>query len=256
MKKQKLSVSLGVRDKLEKTHASLLDDMFQKFKSQQNLFRGQLRTYTALDGFADDPSKRGYTHVSSTVKEQLDWYTKYAEPFLTNTLSVEKTNSTGIKAKLVVQGVEWGEYSTLELLRLKSILDSKLKAMIHEIPVRKDSVIWHPSTNADFAGRDVFETPLDENYAKTTQKRTEIVHDPHIKEAPNRAPVSVPIETTVNIGKYTSQDFSGEFTLQQRAEIFVKMDQLYTAVIEALATANEADTQESDLGKKVLNYLF
>lgn len=253
---KKQSVLLGLREKLEKTFGGMLDDFLQKFKNKQGIFQGWNKTYDAIEGFADDPTKRSFQKVSSTVQEQLDWFSNYTSDYFTTVLSVEKTNSTGIGADLVVNGDNWGRYSVLELLRLKSIMDGKLKAIIAELPIRDEKVVW-TKTNKDYYGdRDVWETPVVDGYTKTTQKRTEIVNDPHIKDSPNRPPVPVQIETQVNTGRFTEQKYSGEITALKRAEIMAKYDMLYTGIIEALETANNVDAQESDLGQKFIEYLF
>jgi hypothetical protein len=253
---KKQSVLLGLREKLEKTFGNMLDDFLSKFKNKQEIFLGADRTYTPVDGFADDPAKRGFKKVSSTVTEQLDWLKKYSLDYFNTVLSIEKTNSTGIKAKLIVNGIEWGEYSVLELLRLKSIMDGKLRAILGELPIRDEKSVWKKTTRDLYGQRDVWETPLVEGYAKTTLKRTEIVNDPHIKEAPNRPPVPVQIETQVNIGHWTEQKFSGEITDIQKAEILVKYDQVYNGIVEALENCNNIESHPSDLGKRFLEYIF
>lgn len=252
---KKLSVYLGLRDKTEKNNQLMIDDMFAKFKNKQGLFQGIRNTYQPLDGFADEPGKRQFTAVASTVGEQLEWFKKYTKDYYDTTFSIERTNASSIVADLVVDGKNWGTYSTLELLRLKSILDSKLKAMIHELPIRKETVIWRPTTDANYAGKvGVFETSLTESFAKTTIKESYILTDPHpdLKRQPQVGEKS----TQVNTGAATTQEFSGEFTNLQRAEIEVRYNKLYMAVIEALETANNAEIQESDLGDQVLNFLF
>lgn len=255
MKKQ--SVLLGLREKLERAFGNMLEDFLSKFKNKQTIFQGWNKTYTAIEGFADDPNKRSFQKVSGTVKEQLDWFKEHTKDYFKTVLSIEKTNSSGIKAPLIVGGVTWGEYSVLELLRLKTILDGKLRSIINELPIRDEKVHWVPTTNMDlYQGRNVYETPMIKGFSKTTLKRTEIVNDPHIKEAPNRAPVSVVVENQVNVGEYTEQKYSGEITNLERATLQVKYDHLYTAIIEALETANNADSLESDLGDKMVEYLF
>lgn len=254
MKKQ--SVLLGLREKLEKSFGAMLDDMIQKFTNKQGLFMGERKTYDPIDNFADEPTKRGFTNVSSTVSEQLSWFKKHTEDYLSTVLSIEKTNSTGLTAELIIEGKSWGEYSTLELLRLKSILDGKIRAMIDGLPIRQESVLWTKSTDELFNTRDIFQTPLDAGFSKTTIKETYIVNDPHIKDTPGRAPIMAEKSTQVNVGKYTIQNFSGAITNLQRAELKVKFNNIYTAVIEALEKANNADVVESDLGKKFLDYMF
>lgn len=253
---KKQSVLLGLREKLEKTFSAMLDDFLSKFKNKQGIFQGWNKTYDALEGFADDPGKRSFQKVSGTVSEQLDWFKQYAQDYFNTVLSIEKTNSTGVKAELVVAGKSWGEYSVLELLRLKSILDGKLRAIINELPIRDEKVIWKKTDKDYYGNRDVWETPVVTGFSKTTLKRTEIINDPHIKDSPNRPPVPVLIETQVNIGEYTEQKYSGEITMLERAEILARYDQLYNAIIEALENANNIETQESDLGKKFIEYIF
>ncbi len=252
---KKQSDLLGLRDKLEKSFQAMLDDMVTKFKNKQGLFMGERKTYKALDGFADEPTKRSYTNVASTVKEQLNWFKKHTADYLKTTLSIEKTNATGLKAELIVDGKSWGEYSTLELLRLKSILDSKFRHMIDELPIRQESQIWKITTDSTYTGRDVYETPIDSGFSKTTLKETIIVHDPHA-DKPGRQPVSANIDKQVNVGEYTIQNFSGAITNLERATFKVKYNELYTAVIEALEKANNAESVESDLGDKMLDYMF
>lgn len=255
MKKQ--SVLLGLREKLEKTFSGMLDDFLSKFKNKQGIFQGHNDTYEALEGFADDPTKRSFQKVSGTVSEQLAWFKKYTSDYFTTVLSIEKTNSTGIKSKLVVDGDEWGEYSVLELLRLKSIMDGKLRVILNELPIRDEKAHWVPTTNMDlYEGKDVYETPVRQEYSKTTLKRVVIVNDPHIKDTPNRPPVPSQIDEQVNIGKYTRQKFSGEITVLERAEYLVKFDKVYTGIIEALETANNTESLTSDLGEKFLNHMF
>lgn len=252
---KKLSVLLGLRDKIEKTFSNMLDDMAGKFKNKQGLFLGYRKTYQALEGYADDPAKRGFQNVASTVGEQLHWFKEHTRDYFETIFSIERTNAVGdAKAELVVFGETWGIYTTLELLRLKSVLDGKIKSMINDIPVRSESHIWELSQDDVFQGREVVETPKDSGFSRTTLKESYILTDPHPDKS--RQPVVASKDTIVNIGKYTTQDYSGAYTMRQRAELLVKYDLLYKAVVEALGNANNVETVESNLGTKVLEYLF
>ena len=77
-------------------------DFLSKFKNKQGIFQGWNKTYDALEGFADDPTKRSFQKVSGTVSEELDWFKRYTADYFTTVFSIEKTNSTGIKSDLVV----------------------------------------------------------------------------------------------------------------------------------------------------------
>ena len=202
------------------------------------------------------PENRKFQAVASTVSEQLAWFVEYTKDYFDTILSIEKTNASAITADLVVKGENWGKYTTSELLRMRGVLESKLKTMLSKLPIRSETQIWNKTTNADFAGRDIWETPVDEGFTKTTIKRLEIVNDPHIKDAPGRAPVTQQIDSPKNTGKYTKQAFSGEVTNRERALLEVKLNDIYKGIIEALEIANNATAIPSDLGDKVLEYLF
>lgn len=253
---KKLSTLLGLREKLEKDYNNLIADMLQKFTNNQGIFGGFHNTYTALEGFADDDSKRGFQNVESTVQDQLDWTKKHMEDYLTTVLTIEKTNAQNITAELFVDGKSWGTYSTLELLRLKGVMDGKLGTVLDKIPVRSEKKIWNKTEKPEFAGREVWETPVDEGYNKTTRKDTVIVQDPHIHDTPGRPPITKEVSEQVNVGKYTKQEFSGGITKLERAKYIVKHNNILKGIIAALEDANNVDATPSDLGGKVLNYLF
>lgn len=257
MSTKKLSTLLGLRERVETGFKNMLDDMFKKFKNNQGLFMGERKTYTPEDGFADEPTKRGFVNVSSTVPEQLAWMNTYTEDFMNVIFSIEKTNASGIvKAPLVVEGKVWGEYSSLELLRLKTTLDNtKFRELYKEVPVRSQTDLWKISEDDAFTGRKIFEAPIEEGYAKTTVKESYILTDPHSTANTPRPPQVAEKSNQINIGKYTAQKFSGAISMQERAVMQRKYDTLYKAVIEALENANNVDALESDLGTKILNFI-
>lgn len=255
MSGKKLSVALGLREKVEKDNQSMMNDMAQKFKNNQGIFQGIRNNFVALEGHPDMPENRKFQRVSSTVREQLQWLKTHSKDFMDTVLSIEKTNATGIRADLVVAGNSWGPYSTLELLRLKGVVD-KFKNLIQTLPIRPEHEKWSKTTDTMYEGRDIYQTDEDKGQTKTTLKRIEIVNDPHILTSPNRPPVTQQIDTPVNTGNYTKQLFSGAITNKERAEMEVACNDLHKGIIAALEEANSAALQESDLGDKVLDFLF
>ncbi len=253
---KKLSVYLGLREKVESTFKNMSDDMFDKFKNKPGLFRGTRKTYDALPGYADDDTKRTFVAVASTVAEQLDWFKEYTKDYFGVVFGIERTNAKAVvEAELIVDGVSWGTYTSLELLRLKSILDGHFRKMIGQLPVRNEQIIWKESSDPAWAGRKVWESTLIEGKSKTTLKDSYIMSDPHA-DKPGRAPQVAEKSIQVDTGKYTIQDFSGEISMRERAVKLAKLDALYKGVIAALETANDAVVVESDLGEKVVNYLL
>jgi hypothetical protein len=253
---QKLATLLGLRERVEKNFKNMLTDMSNKFNKQQGLFQGDKRTYEALDGFADDATKRGYKHVASTVGEQLDYMQENTTDFFDVVFSIERTNAKGsVEAELVVEGKSWGTFTSLELLRLKTTLDNQLfKNLYENLPTRTLTDNWKRTEADDYVGRDIFETPMDEGFSKTTIKDHYILNDPHA-DKPGRQPLTATRDTQVNVGKYTNQKFSGELSMAQKAEMLKRCDKLYKAVISALENANNVEVQVSDLGTKVFEYI-
>ncbi len=254
MKPIKLGVALALRERAEKEFKHMVDDIFTKFKTKQTLFKGERKTYIAKEGYLDEPSKRNFVNVVSTVSEQLEWMNTHSQNYFTTVFNIEKTNASGApKGTLVVDGTTVGEYSSLELLRLKSILEGKLRDLYKEIPVRTEQSIWALSDEEAFKAKGIFSTSLETGEAKTTIKEQYILPDPHPDK--NRQPMVADRSTQVVIGTYTSQQFSGEFSIYQRAEVLVRYERLLQATITALEEANQVEIQKSDLGEKVLNYI-
>ncbi|TAH28933.1 MAG: hypothetical protein EAZ06_08410 [Cytophagales bacterium] len=254
MKIIKLGVALALRERAEKEFKNMIDDLFTKFKTKQSLFKGERKTYIAKEGYLDEPSKKNFVNVVSTVSEQLDWMNSNSKSYLNTVFNIEKTNASNTpKGTLMIGDKVLGEYSSLELLRLKSILESKLRDLYKEIPVRSEQSLWALSEEESFKAKGIFSTSLEIGEAKTTIKEQYILPDPHPDK--NRQPMVADKSTQVIIGTYTSQQFSGEFSIYQRAELLVRYEKLLQATITALEEANDAPLLTSDLGDKVFDYI-
>ena len=252
----RLNSALGLKETLLNGYKAVWGSVQKTFKNQQNLFKGVTSTYEPLDGYADDPSKRGVVMVETTVDEQLLYAFNQSADYLATTFSIEKTNASGsARAELIIDGNSWGEYTSLELLRLKSIINSaSMKNAFDVIPTRKLQMNWNHVENHDLYGeREIYSSDMLEGYAKTTIKQPYILEDPHPDL--NRAPVMAERNTQVNIGKYTTQQFSGEMSLHSKAALKSRLTNLNKAVLDALERANSIEIQQSDLGDKLLSYL-
>ena len=263
--KKKLNVLLALTDQLRQIYKNNVADYAKFFSKNQGSFKGEKRTYTAKDGTIDDPSKRGTTLVATTVNEKLDYFIENSAKFIDALFSQEKTNALGnAKAELMVDGKSWGAYTSLELLRLKSLLESsdlgKISDMIENIPVRSDSEIWEKTTNEEYEGRDIYETELFTGVTKTTVKTPYILEDPNLKgkdAKTNYTPAVVQRDEVLELGDYTKQNFSGEWFHRERALALKRRTNLLTAITEALKEANECEVEKSDLtAAKIFNYLF
>jgi hypothetical protein len=231
------------------------------FKNKQGMFRGERKTYAPREGYPEDPTKQGTTSVQSTVNEQLDWFAdKVAVNYLNEQFAVEATNSLGAKkVPLIVDGINFGELTALDLMRLKSILTStSLDQMYETLPVRSDSEVW-TKADGDYANREVFCTPMLKGVTRTTESEEVILKDPNLD--PAHLPANYNAKTTVKkktveIGDYTMQKFSGEWTQTQKAQLLDRKSRLLNAVIAALKEVNDVEAAQSNLDvKALLNFI-
>lgn len=261
----KLNTKLAVTEKGRVKYKNMVSDFTKFFSKDQGAFLGHKKTYTPREGVIDDPKKRGIRKVSTTVDEKFQYFIQEVSDFIQNLFDVEASNASGVaKASLIVEGRSWGELTSLELLRLKSLLESadlgKLEPMLSEIPVRSDAEVWEPSDDPDYDGREVFENEMLKGVAKTTVKTEYIMEDPnlkHLKDTSNYTPAVTQKDDVMELGDYTSQEFSGQWSQLQRANALKRRDTLLTAVIAALKEANDQEAVESKLtADKIFGYIF
>ena len=256
-KVEKMNVVLAKVDHSASVYAKEVNEYAQYFKNAQGAFRGEKKTYIPREGYPDDPTKKGVTAVQTTVSEQLDWFKNIATNYLNEVFSVEATNSMGArKVELVVDGHSFGELTALDLMRLKSILTSKeLVTMYERIPVYSDSEIWKPTNNAEYGNREILENELVKGVSRTTETTEEILRDPNIDPAnipANYRAAVVQRKKTVEIGDYTHQRFTGEWSQKQRADLLNRRSKLLKAVIAALKEVNDQEVVESNLDANAL----
>lgn len=259
----KLYVLLALTDQLRVGYKNMVKDFQKFFSTSQGAFIGVRNTYVPREGTIDEPKKRVYTPVTSTVNEKLDYFIEKSSEFIDALFSQEATNASGIaKAELVVDGNNWGEFTSLELLRLRSLIESKdlgqIGDMLNVIPVRSDSELWNESK--EFEGRELFETPLVSGVNKSIKKVPRVLTDPNFqgKEIPaGYEPPIVSIDEIQELGDYTSQRFSGQWSHSERAKALYRRSVLLTAVTKALKQANDVTSLKSDLNaEKIFGYMF
>lgn len=265
MKTNKLNVLLAVTDQLRVGYKNMINDYNKFFTKSQGAFLGSKNTYTAKEGTIDDPKKRGFIPIATTVDEKIEYFVDTSKKFVDSLFSQEKTNASGnAVAELFVDGKSWGVLTSLELLRLRSLLESKdlgtLNTLIMNIPVRSDSEVWNITKNEEFKGRTIYETAEVSGVSKTTVKEPKVLLDPNLKgkELPvNYVPAAVQIDITMELGDYTSQRFSGEWSQRQRANALKRKNDIVIGVTEALKVANEIEAVNSKLtAKRIFGYIF
>lgn len=259
--KTKLNTLLAKTDQLASGFKELLSDYISYFKNHQGAFKGERRTYAPRPGTIDEPKERANDLVVTSVAEKFDWLVKTQSEYIDSLFSQEATNASGVaKARLEVDGIDFGMLSSLELLRLKSLLENdRLTAMYEHMPVRSDSMVWRKTADSTYTGREIWETEMISGVKKTTVKEAYILPDPNLKSLGDGAsyqPMVAQKDTIMELGDFTHQRFSGEVSHRERAEVLHRRQRLLTAVLEALKKSNEVEALTSELNaKKLFGYL-
>lgn len=259
---KKLNVLLSVTDHLAGQFKSRLEEYGKFFRGHQGAFKGVRKTYSPKPDTIDEPSARATTQVVTTVDEKLLYLEETSAEYINAVFAQEATNASGkVKAELIVDGKSFGTYSSLELLRLISTLEAgNLKAAYENIPVRSDSAIWEEA-HKDEAYKNrkgIYASELVKGTKKTTEKENYILIDPNLGKSDKYSPQPqvATKNITIELGEYTIQEFSGEWSHRQRAELLARRDKLVTAAKEALKVSNEVDSVESSLtATKLFDYL-
>ena len=257
----KTNVLLALVEQGASVFKAILSDYTLFFKNHQGSFRGVKKTYSPRPDTMDEPSMRGNTQVVTTVEEKLSWLVDNIAPYLDNRLSIEATNASGLAvAPLVVDGVEIAILTSQELLCLKNFLENReVTGMYNNIPVRSDAELWEPTVIEEYVGRDIYQQKLMEGVKKSLLKEQYILQDPnvaHLKDSTTYRPVVATKDTPIELGDWTSQFFSGEWTHTKRANLLKRKNTLYLAVLEALKKANEVEAVPSKIkAERILNYL-
>lgn len=257
----KLNVLLAKLEQGASQFKALLRDYTTFFKKEPDNFRGVKNTYEPRPDTVDLPSERKLIAVVATVDEKFDYFTNMVKSYISEMFNCEATNASGTaRADLVVDGNVIANLSSLELLKLKSFLENpQLQEMFQNIPVRKDSEIWEPCTEEMYAGRAIMQSPLLKGTKKSITKTQYILEDPNVQKLGNATHYQPQIavkDTVMELGDYTMQRFSGEWTPRQRALALQRRSTLLSATIAALKVANEVEAVKSNLDSEwLLNYL-
>lgn len=258
---QKMNTMLAKVEHGMSSFNRMVGDYFAFFKGKQGAFAGIKKTHVPREGYMEDKSCIANTKVVTTVGEKLTWFGQQAIPFLRDLFSVEATNSKGAKTvELVVDGVSFGHLTALDLMRLKTLLTKKEWVNMYEnIPVRSDSEVWEPCTDSEYAGREIFQTPMTKGVTRTTESEEVILKDPNLN--PEKLPANYNARVTVKkrtveTGDYTLQNFTGAWTQRQKAELLRRRSQILAAVIEALKEVNDVETERPNLDvQKLVNFI-
>ena len=158
----KLNVLLAKTDQLSAVMKKNLTESIAIFRGKQGHFKGEKTVYKERAAEFANPSNNIDKPVNSTVREWFDYTFKIAADYLKAKLDQEATNCSGTaKARLVIEGKDFGELTTGELMALKGFFEQQaLRDMFEAAPTVSLTENWKPSTNVEYERRGILESPL------------------------------------------------------------------------------------------------
>lgn len=239
----KLNVLLAKTDQLGAVIRKNLTDAISIFKNKQAHFKGEKTLYKERKAEFAAPANNVDKPVASTVSEWLDYSFNIGTDFLKAKLDQEATNCSGTaKSALVIDGVNYGELTSGELMALKGFFEQQsLKDMLESMPTISLTERWVPSTNTEYAKRGILESPIQKWIDKVTESTPQVQWDPSGKQPG----VIVQVKETVEKADIERQLFTGEISHIERAEMLGRLTKILIAVKTALEQANAAEVVET-----------
>ncbi len=121
-KEIKLNVTLAKTDQMAGPYKAALADYVKFFKTSGGHFKGEKKTFSPRPDVIEEAGDRKNKVVDTTVAEKLAWFINGSRDYIDALFAQEATNASGTaKAVLEVDGEKFGEFTSLELLRMKSV---------------------------------------------------------------------------------------------------------------------------------------
>lgn len=213
------------------------------------MFEGFKRTYIPFDEKGDRQPDE-IKEMTTTVKEKLDYVTPFLAEAIDIQLSREASNASGLlKASLIVNDVDFGEFSSQSLLQLeKSIRDIRAHVVDH-LPTLDMARPW-TSNDSEHVGTYASQ---DEKTYRYVEETVPVVLYPHTDKHPAQVKESV---RKSQVGEFSKRVVSGKITPSVKAEMMARVDALLVGIAEARSRANSNEATNVTVGKELLDYIF
>lgn len=225
---------------------ALLADTHTKFGKPTNYFQGSLRTLRMLQ---DSPGKaeienaeRSESQLVTNVHETLDYMLTFwakSEDFQAtkNQTNLEACSYLDFRGKRLAD-----DLPVDELLGLEARL-TELRGLLVKTPTLNAAKRWtHGATKHTWQLAE----------AEKTTKTAKVVSGVILAPATDKHPAQV--EKVISepvIGEFTTMQYSGEVTAQQKADLLAAIDDLIAGVKQARSRCNEIEVVKANIGSAI-----
>ncbi len=186
--------------------------------------------------------------VVSTVDENLEYTLNHVASYFDVILQKEKTNQTAV-ADLIVNGVVFAKDVPATFLLGMETRIKALRALFEAVPTLPPAIDWKEDASA---GAGHFRSP--QTMVPKTEKQVKYVT---LAAATDKHPAQVKDWTEdVPVAKIVTVEYSGMWTVQQKADALDRIDVILQAVKMARQRANTADVVSGKIGAVLTGFMF
>ena len=208
-------------------------------------FLGRVRTYRPLEEDGQTQPNET-TNLSTTVDKELARLSTHFGNWLNASIQKEVTNQKTSADIVVGEQIIAERLPATALLNLESKLAS-LKSVLVAIPTNDTTERWEWDTEA--------EAWVSEPRITFSTKKTVKHHVAY--EATKEHPAQVQAyNEDVRVGEWTTIIRSGMLRPSQKRDILERLDKLIMAVKAARQRANQAEIEDVQIAKKLLDYIL
>jgi len=254
-KKSKLHELLAVEGDLEGEYRAITQETINTFSNKAHHFVGSVRELEWFEeGQPEEPKE--YQHMTTTVKDKLDYTSKSIIRYFDALLQKESTNQVA-KADLVVDGVTIAKDVPATMLlglenRLKVVRDIYMA-----IPTLPPNIEWKLDPQK---GPNIYSRVHAEEKMKTEKIfKVQVLYEakfPKEGERGESLPAQVEkISETKNVGVYKKNIWTGILSPAEKSVLLGRVDKLIRATKKARQQANSTEVVKSEIGKAIFDFI-
>lgn len=244
----KLHELLAVEADKNNIATKLLDESKATLSKKPDHFRGFTKTLTYFAPERAAENGEDTKLVVSTVDENLGYTFVHVSDYFDVILQKELTNQTA-NADLVVNGIVVAKSLPATFLLGMETRLKGLRAVFEVIPTLPPAINWQADANA---GDGHYRGPV--TMVPKTEKQVKFVT---LAPATEKHPAQVKDWTEdVPVAKIETVEFSGMWTVEQKADALDRLDVLLQSVKKARQRANMAEVVGGKIGDALVNFII
>lgn len=243
----KLHELLAVEADKNNIATKLVEESRATLGKKPDHFKGFTKWLTYFDEKRAAENAEETKLVVSTVDENLDYTLNHVASYFDVIFQKEMTNQTAI-ADLIVNGVTFATGVPATFLLGMETRIKALRVLFEAVPTLPPAIDWQPDTNA---GAGHYRSP--KVMVPKTEKQIKFVT---LAPATDKHPAQVKDWTEdVPVAKVELVEFSGMWTVQQKADAIDRVDVLLQAIKKARQRANTADVVDGHIGAALTDFI-